>query len=507
MNSDVTPFSLTLHLIDQNATEQLAQDVAMTLRAGDLVRLSGDLGAGKSTFARALIRALADDPKLEVPSPTFTLAQSYDLPRFPVTHLDLYRIEEPEELLELALEEMLESGAALVEWPENGEGYLPQGALGMTFCGGESADARKIVLRWPASSAWGERLGRSLKIRQFLDLSGWSGVQRRFLQGDASARSYETIRREGETAVLMNAPAMADGPPVRDGLPYSQLAHLAEDVRPFVAIGVGLRERGFYAPLIFAHDLDEGLLLLEDLGRETIAPEGVVNSERYAAAVDLLADLHACDLPESLPLPGGASYALPRYDVRALLFEAELYPDWYVGRAGETLSATERARFLKLWENVLTPLMEEPTTWVLRDYHSPNLIWRQKASGRDRLGLIDFQDALVGHPAYDVGSLLMDARVDVDQSLRDELLARYCARRKEREAGFDEVRFRQAFVILAAQRVTKILGIFVRLAQRDGKPGYLRHLPRMHEYLDHALQHPVLSDLKLWYEGRQRIRD
>ncbi|WP_343035891.1 tRNA (adenosine(37)-N6)-threonylcarbamoyltransferase complex ATPase subunit type 1 TsaE [Hongsoonwoonella zoysiae] len=491
--------TVIMNCADEAATRHLAEDAASILKPGDCVLLVGDLGAGKSTFARAVLRALAGDPALEVPSPTFTLVQTYELDRLAVAHLDLYRLEEAEELDELGLDELLERGAALVEWPERAEDRLPGDALVIRFEQGEGPEARKITLSWTGGD-WSTRLERARAVRAFLEASGWEQATRVPLQGDASTRAYETVTSNGRSAILMNAPARPDGPPVRDGLPYSRLVHLAEDVRPFVAIDEGLRKAGFHAPEIHASDLDAGLLLLEDLGREGVVENEAPIPERYFAAVELLADLHARKWPDEAPLPDGTRHVLSPYDARALMFEAELLTDWYLPYAGHPADERLRREFAQVWSPLLKSLETAETTWVLRDYHSPNLIWRTGKTGNDRIGLIDFQDAVIGPTAYDVASLTLDARVTVPEELEQALYARYVERRQANTPGFDEERFSQDYAIMAAQRLTKLFGIFVRLARRDGKPRYLGHLPRINDYFSRAARHPVLADLKLWYE-------
>jgi len=496
---------LNLTLGDERATERLAEDLAAALAPGDCLALSGDLGTGKSTLARALIRTLADDPELEVPSPTFTLVQTYGLPRYPVSHFDLYRLEEPEEIDELGLDEIMETGAALIEWPERAAGRLPADSIHIRIEPGGEPFARRVRITAPEGAGFGARLARSLAVRHFLDQAGSQGAARRYLQGDASSRTYETIRHDGTEVILMNMPARSDDRPVRDGLPYPRLVHLAESVRPFVAVGEELRRHGFSAPEIFAADLDQGFLLIEDLGREGVIADGAPIADRYLAAAELLADFHGERWPEEVPLPDGTRYRLSPYDHRALSFETELYTDWYLPFAGEEPTPALREEFHALWQAALATLDGGEITWVLRDYHSPNLIWRDERAGRDRLGLIDFQDAVLGSPAYDLGSLGFDARVTVPQDLERAVFSAYTARRAAADPSFDTAAFAKAYAVLSAQRLTKILGIFVRLARRDGKPAYLRHLPRLHTYLDRALDHAVLSDLKLWYERRRRV--
>lgn len=487
---------LRVELENPEATTRFAEDVSLAIRQGDCLCLSGDLGAGKSTFARALIRAIADDPELEAPSPTFTLVQSYRL-RLPVSHMDLYRLGSPEELDELGLDDALAEGAALVEWPEKALELLPDDRIMIRFDG--IGDSRTATVTAPACFL--ERLERSRAARAFLDTKLERPAIRRHLQGDASSRTYEIIRSEGcDPLILMNAPRKPDGPPVRDGLPYSEIAHLAEDVVPFVAIARWLRALGFAAPEILAEDLDQGFLLIENLGAEGILDhDGKPDTERYGVAIDCLAMLHGKDLPGPL-LVGDRVHHVPAYDARAMQIEVELLTDWYLPwRRGASVPDQERQAYLDLWRALFVRLESAEKALVLRDYHSPNLIWRPDRTGLDRLGIIDFQDAMIGPSAYDVASLCQDARVTVDPRLAGQLLDRYVAARKDANPDFDEAGFREAYAIMAAQRAAKILGIFVRLKQRDGKPGYLRHLPRMEAYISASLAHPALQPLRNWF--------
>ncbi len=298
--------------------------------------------------------------------------------------------------------------------------------------------------------------------------------------------------RDGKSFILMNAPRRPDGPPVRDGKPYSAIAHLAEDVTPFIAVDKALRARGLSAPEIFAADRDAGLLVLEDLGHEAVVagePPAPIE-ERYQAAVDLLAELHRASLPHVLPVVPGVEYRLPRYDLGAFLIEVELLIDWYLPRFNARIGEAERQTFLALWHDALQPALNAPPTWVLRDYHSPNLMWLPQRDGIKRVGLLDFQDAQWGPAAYDVASLLQDARVDVPERIEIALLSRYARARRDADASFDAGHFAQLYATLAAQRASKILGIFARLDRRDGKPQYLRHMPRVWAYLQRALGAP-----------------
>jgi hypothetical protein len=288
---------------------------------------------------------------------------------------------------------------------------------------------------------------------------------------------------------------------VRRGKPYSAIAKLAESVHAFVAVARGLRALGFSAPEIYGEDRDAGILVLEDLGSEPVIDADGPIPERYEEATRLLARLHAAPVPGTLPVAEGLEHALPLYDLEAFLIEVELLLDWYAPHIPRTLlPGSARAEFVRIWSELLEDLLAGPQTWTLRDYHSPNLIWLPDREGVARVGLLDFQDAVLGPPAYDVASLLQDARVTVPAELELRLLGTYARERREADAAFDMGRFASAYAVMAAQRATKVLGIFARLDKRDGKPQYLRHVPRIEAYLARNLAHPVLSRLTAWYE-------
>ncbi len=482
---------LSIPLPDEAATVAFAEDVALALQPGDVVALSGGLGAGKTTFARALIRAVADDPRLEVPSPTFTLVQTYAAGRLALAHFDLYRLAGPEELDEIGLEEALAQGAALVEWPERAGGRLPPERLDIAF--DIAGDGRSATVTGAPGVI--SRLARSREIRTLIDGAGWAGAARRHLQGDASTRRYERIALGGRTAVLMDWP-VANAPAVLD----PRVIFRARDVRAFIAVDLALRGLGLSAPELLATDTAAGLLLLEDLGAEGILDGGAPIPERYVVAVDILAILHAAPRPAALPLPGGGVHPLPDFTAEALALEAGMFLDWYMPQVtGAPVDAAARAEYTAIWHEIIARLADKERGWVLLDYHSPNLLWLAGRDGAARLGIIDFQDLMVGPSAFDVASLCQDARATVPVPLEAELRGQYVARRRAADPGFDRQAFDEAYAILAAQRATKNLGVFARLAIQAGKPGYLKHMPRLREYLERSLAHPALNRYALWY--------
>ncbi|HEV2080410.1 MAG TPA: phosphotransferase [Allosphingosinicella sp.] len=303
----------------------------------------------------------------------------------------------------------------------------------------------------------------------FLASSGWEGAEIRPLAGDASFRRYFRVHKEGETAVLMDAPP----------------EH--EDIGPFLSIAGHLLDRGFLPPRPLAINRETGLLLLEDFGDERVGPvlarEPSREREIYESAVDTLAQLAAEPAPADIP----------PYDEEAMTREVALLPEWYAPALSlEVDEGGYYAAWREAWEDVLAEVERRPVL-VLRDYHADNLM---VLPGRRELGLLDFQDALAGHPAYDLVSLLQDARRDVSPVLEEAMLERYVS-----AAGVEDAeRFRAHYEVLGAQRNTKILGIFTRLWKRDGKSHYLPLQPRVWGYLERNLAHPALRPLREWFD-------
>jgi N-acetylmuramate 1-kinase len=312
-------------------------------------------------------------------------------------------------------------------------------------------------------------------VRRFLSENGWDGARRTPLAGDASARRYERLARPGETAILMDVP------------PGSGLS-----TRPFLAVARWLASGGFSAPVILAADDGAGLVLLEDLGDDLFAVlcarQPGIERDLYAAAVDCLAAIH--DRP---PPASDTGWTAPPYDSAILMREARLAVEWYLPAATGEDGGERVAEFACLAETALAGIPASRPSVVYRDYHAENLVWLPGRAGAARVGLLDFQDMLAGHPAYDLVSLLEDARRDVGAELREAMIARYIAR-----TGAEAGPFRRAARILSAQRNLKILGLFTRLCRRDGKPRYLEYLPRVWSHLMHDLREPDLAALRSW---------
>lgn len=343
---------------------------------------------------------------------------------------------------------------------------------------------------------------REREILAFLRQAGWEKAGRVLLPQDASTRRYHRLRGARGDAILMDAPPGGDQLKSTAAAAYNRTAHLAADCRPFAAIALYLRGRGLSAPAIFAMDLPRGLLLLEDLGDALFAGAFTAGAEEttlYPAAIDTLLALHAAPAPGILPVGDGSEYALPDYDAGALAAEVLLLCEWYAPYCGLALEEAAQAAFLTLWRQAFARLLEGKRVLVLRDFHAQNLFWLPERGGVGRVGLIDFQDGVMGSPAYDLVSLLEDARRDVPEPLAAKMLNRYCEGAKAAHRDFDEAAFRAAYAIAGAQRNCKILGIFARLARRDNKPAYLDLLPRVRAHLRRDLAHPELAGLKDWF--------
>jgi N-acetylmuramate 1-kinase len=496
------PTTFSLALVNETATAHLMADLALLTGPGDVITLTGDLGAGKTAAARAMIRYLADDDELEVPSPTFTLAQTYDLASFPLLHADLYRINDASELEEIGLSPLPEATLALIEWPERAPEALPEDRIDIALSHrpalGSTARAAEIT-GYGKAAAQVERLKA---LRQFLEGAGHGESKRQRMPGDASIRSYARLIRNDGVFILMNSPKRPDGAPTYDGKSYSAAVHLAEDVKPFVAIDNGLRGLGLSAPVIHHADIEAGFLITEDFGTAAVIegdpPRPV--PERYEAATDMLAALHRETLPETLPLAPQISFAIPPYDIDAMLVEVGLMLEWYLPDRGAEPTADLKTQFVAMWRDLLEiKAASTPITWALRDFHSPNIIWLGERADIARIGIIDFQDAVLGPAAYDLVSLLQDARIDVPEQLELSLLTRYIKARRATDNNFDPASFAELYAIMSAQRNTRLLGTFARLNRRDGKPQYLRHQPRIWTYLTRSLAHPALSGLRAWY--------
>ncbi len=303
----------------------------------------------------------------------------------------------------------------------------------------------------------------------FLAQAGWTDIVRAPLAGDASQRRYERIQnlKTGVYGVLMDAPPAT-----------------GEDITPFVHIGSYLTNIGLSAPAILASDPENGLLLLEDLGDDLfarhIADGSVAEETLYAAAVDVLVELHQHAPPDNLA----------PYSTAHMAGLTELVPEWYLPATGQR-EHSENTAFCSEIETLLSTHAPTHPVMIHRDFHAENLLWLPQRDGLRRVGLLDFQDAMLGHRAYDLVSLLQDARRDVSPAVEETMINRYISK-----SGVDAAPFRAAYAAWGVQRHLRIIGVFARLCVRDGKPEYIDFMPRVWGYLIRDLSHPALHDIQ-----------
>ena len=347
---------------------------------------------------------------------------------------------------------------------------------------------------------------REKQIRAFLAAKGWGKARRDPVPGDASSRRYERLTMGLEKAVLMDAPPAAEGPacPVeaspkeREAIGYNAMARLAgPDPAAFVCLARELTRRGFSAPRILAADLESGLILLEDLGDDLFAKVLEKNPEQeqevYASAVSCLAALYRASFNPEM-VHQNAQWTVQKYDATALQAEADLFLEWYMPEFNGRASSVAKEEWQHAWAEAFSYLNAHAPGLALRDFHAENIFVLPERDGHANVGLIDFQDALFAHPSYDLSSLLEDARREVDPKMVPKLVTQFC-----QEAGIEEDdRFHAAYSVQAAQRNAKILGIFVRLARRDGKEKYLDLIPRVAAHFRNDLRHPALAKLRDW---------
>ncbi len=347
---------------------------------------------------------------------------------------------------------------------------------------------------------------RETEITRFLKQAGWAKAERSPVPGDASTRRYERLVLNGKHAVLMDAPKGEESPAEPEGasiedrkkLGYNAIARLAgPNIEAFACLANELHIRGFSAPDIYAADLDAGILLLEDFGRSVYAKviTDTPSSEQqiYEAAIDTLAAIYRASFPEVMTYRA-AKWRIRHYDQTALTAEADLFLDWYAKDLNRAVTDKARQAWYGIWQEAFTALEVHASGLALRDFHAENLFWLPEREGCANVGLIDFQDALFVHPAYDLVSFIEDARRDVSAELSEPLQMKFCDK-----AGINyDNSFKAAYSVMGAQRNAKILGIFVRLAERDGKPHYRQLIPRVKAHFQNNLNHSHLAPLKDW---------
>ncbi len=348
---------------------------------------------------------------------------------------------------------------------------------------------------------------RATEIREFLSRAGWGEAARTPLTADASTRRYERLRRKIETAMLMDAPPLESlpCPPEADEeerlkLGWNAIARLAASrVEAFAAVAGHLANLGLSAPTVLDADMARGLALLEDLGDDLFAEiinRGGDEIALYAAAGDVLAAVHRAPVPSTLPYRGG-EWPVLTYDHLALSANLDLFVEWMPQRdLSMRISEQTRLRWERVRENMIGRAEDYPRALILRDTHAENLIWLPQRDGLKRVGLLDFQDAVLGWGEWDMSMLLHDARRDVSREARDAAIRSYLNGTGGTRAEFDE-----RFSVLGAMNTMRIMGIFARLVTRDKKPRYDSFQPRLRGLLNETLSHPAMAEARSFVEA------
>ena len=355
--------------------------------------------------------------------------------------------------------------------------------------------------------------GRPQVREAFLRSHGLAEASREPLAGDASTRAYTRLHpaEGGAPLILMDAPLAAESttapasatPEQRMALGYNAVTRLAGGrIDAWAAVAAFLRKRGLSAPAVVAVNVEQGFAVLEDLGSDLFRDRlnaGADPNEVYGQAVDLLVALHAEPPPTAMPVPGGGVWVLPTYDALALKMAVDLWLQWWPRLA--TLAPPPPPEALEQWSTLWAPVLARgeagASVFTHRDYHAENLLWLPEREGAARVGLLDFQDAVRGHPAWDLVSLLQDARRDVPLDVETAMLTRYLAARPEVEAEA----FQADYAALGALNALRILGpVFARQITAFGREKYRAFLPRMWRQLERDLTHPALVGLRAWFD-------
>lgn len=466
--------------------EDLARVISKILVKGDIVALIGEIGSGKTTFSKRLINELTSIHINEINSPTFNLYTIYDKNGVQVNHYDFYRVENSEDLLEIDLIESYKSGITIIEWADKYINALKNDYIEVHLKEKKNHREYQVIGR----GSFRQRIKNANSLEYFLDQTNLKINRQEDIKGDASKRKYHRLYTENSTLILMDSSQEKK---------IASPTKLSTSINDYIHICKYLEKINIRVPKLFYTDTENEYLIEEDFG--DLQYSQVVSAgnfkELYQPAISTLLHITRINHPHDLEVDG-MKYKIPEYDNMTYLNEIEIFIKFYWPyKKGHICSPSTQNEFMDIFNELLGKLSSDKSL-VLRDFHSPNLMFLNTEKNHRKCGVIDFQDALIGHPIYDLVSLSQDARVTITEEQENFLLEQYKVEFDYNNYNFDKSTIMDQYCILGAQRSLKILGIFARLSIIDNRNDYIGHMPRIINYIRKNMKNSNLSNLSNW---------
>ena len=474
--------------ISQNLSdlEKLSKELAPLLNEGGVVTLNGQIGAGKTTLAKLIIQQLTQTPLEDIVSPTFNLYHTYNKDNLEIAHYDFYRIESEMELHEIDLNESFTDKICIIEWADKFRDFLPKDRIEIFI----KCTKNERVYRINPLGKFREVVSNRAKIENFLGGLDINFTELQRLPGDASKRNYYRVMSSDNTMIVMDATQKSD---------IKNKTGLTNGIDDFIKIQEYLNSIDVRVPKLIARNKIDNIILEEDLGEYSYTD--MLTKENYQKlynpAIKTLIHISNINHPKNISTKSNPHY-LKEFDLNIYLNEAEIFIDYYWPFIhGKQCNADKKQEFTHIMEEVYSNLTNDKTL-MLRDFHSPNLLFLENENGFRKCAVIDFQDALFGHPLYDLVSLTNDARITIDEYQEKYLIGLYKKDFPFNNFQFDSLSFMQQYHILGVQRSIKILGIFARLAILEANQNYLVHMPRIICYIKRIMQSGSIQALACW---------
>ena len=466
--------------------EKLAKELVPLLNEGGVMTLNGQIGAGKTTLAKLIIQELTQTPLEDIVSPTFNLYHTYNRDNLEIAHYDFYRIESEIELLEIDLNESLTDKICIIEWADKFRDLLPKDRIEIFI----KCKKNERVYRINPLGKFREVVSNRAKIENYLGGLDINFTELRRLPGDASKRNYYRVMSPDNTMILMDATQESN---------IKSKTGLSNGIDDFIKIQKYLDSIDVRVPKLIVRNRIDNILLEEDLGEYSYAD--MLTKENYQKlynpAIKTLIHISNINHPKNISTDSNPHY-LKEFDLDIYLNEAEIFIDYYWPFIhGKQCNADKKQEFTNVMGEVYSNLTDDKTL-MLRDFHSPNLLFLENEDGFRKCAVIDFQDALFGHPLYDLVSLTNDARISIDEHQEKYLIDLYKKDFPFNNFQFDSLSFIEQYHILGVQRSIKILGIFARLAILETNQNYLVHMPRVICYIKRIMQSGSIQTLACW---------